>query len=92
MDPVQTMVLVMVNNVVHGNNSLAILQLSISAVNAMKVCLLGTKKPFQYMILGQARAYGGCVGEDAYAAADDASCGEKCEAFCSALTSNTQVK
>ena len=44
------------------------------------------------MILGQARAYGGCVGEDAYAAADDVSCGEKCEAFCSALTSNTQVK
>ena len=44
------------------------------------------------MILAQARAYGGCVGEDAYAAADDAACGEKCEAFCNALTSNTQVK
>ena len=39
----------------------------------------------------QARAFGGCVGEDAYSAADDASCGDKCEAFCNALTSNTQV-
>ena len=39
----------------------------------------------------QARAFGGCVGEDAYSAADGASCGDKCEAFCNALTSNTQV-
>ena len=43
------------------------------------------------MILGQAREYGGCVNVDAYSAADDVSCGEKCEAFCNALTDNTQV-
>ena len=46
---VQIMVSVMVNNVVHGNNSLAIQQLNISVVNAMKVKLKSTRiqKTFQ---------------------------------------------
>ena len=41
--------------------------------------------------LGQAREYGGCVNVDAYSAADNVPCGEKCESFCNALTDNTQV-
>ena len=40
---------------------------------------------------GTPTEYGGCVGFDAYDAADDVPCGEKCEAFCNALSSNTQV-